>query len=164
MEPNKMKYIPSINIEQNSFDAQRYIVTPNALSVVGNIVDAFNSGIHSFNIIGSYGTGKSNFILALEDSLKGSNILVANKGQFNGYSRFNFVKIVGDYTSLATLLTSHMFAKSSSGNLFEDLSKFFAKAEKRDEFIIAKTKCNKIQNQTRLFDLKGQSKRNATRI
>ncbi len=59
-----MKYIPSINIEQNSFDAQRYIVTPNALSVVGNIVDAFNSGIHSFNIIGSYGTGKSNFILA----------------------------------------------------------------------------------------------------
>lgn len=135
MEPNKMKYIPSINIEQNSFDAQRYIVTPNALSVVGNIVDAFNSGIHSFNIIGSYGTGKSNFILALEDSLKGSNILVANKGQFNGYSRFNFVKIVGDYTSLATLLTSHMFAKSSSGNLFEDLSKFFAKAEKRDEFV-----------------------------
>ena len=30
--------------------------------------------------------------------------------------------------------------------------------------IIAKTKCSKIQNQTRLFDLKGQSKRNATRI
>ena len=28
-----------------------------------------------------------------------------------------------------------MFAKSSSGNLFEDLSKFFAKAEKRDEFV-----------------------------
>ncbi len=31
-------------------------------------------------------------------------------------------------------------------------------------FIIAKTKCSKIQNQTRLFDLKGQSKRNATTI
>ncbi|MCR9012142.1 hypothetical protein [Gabonibacter chumensis] len=135
MERGKMKYIPSINIEQNGFDAQRYIVTPNALSVVGNIVDAFNAGVHSFNIIGSYGTGKSNFILALEDSLKGSNIIVSNRGQFNGYSRFNFVKIVGDYTSLSNLLTTHMFAKNSSGNLFKDLDKFFARAESKDEFV-----------------------------
>ena len=30
--------------------------------------------------------------------------------------------------------------------------------------IIAKTKCNKSQNQTRFFDLKSQSKRNATKI
>ncbi len=32
------------------------------------------------------------------------------------------------------------------------------------KYIIAKTKCSKIQNQTRLFDLKGQSNRNATTI
>lgn len=65
-----MKYTPSINIAQTTFDSNSYIVTQNAIKVIGNIVNSFNAGVHSFNIIGSYGTGKSNFILALEDSLK----------------------------------------------------------------------------------------------
>ena len=100
-----MKYTLSINIEHSTFDPESYIVTPNALGVVGRIIDAFNIGIHSFNIIGSYGTGKSSFLLALEDSLvNNSHVLVANKGQFNGYSRFRFHKIVGDYISLHSLL------------------------------------------------------------
>ena len=131
-----MKYTLSINIEHSTFDPESYIVTPNALGVVGRIIDAFNTGIHSFNIIGSYGTGKSSFLLALEDSLvNNSHVLVANKGQFNGYSRFRFHKIVGDYTSLHSLLTEHLFPDSASENLFENLSRFFAKAEKRDEFV-----------------------------
>lgn len=79
-----MKYTPSINIAQTIFDPNSYIVTQNAIKVIGNIVNSFNAGVHSFNIIGSYGTGKSNFILALEDSLKNnSKILITNKGQFN---------------------------------------------------------------------------------
>ncbi len=131
-----MKYTLSINIEQSTFNPKNYIVTPNARGVVGHIVDAFNTGIHSFNIIGSYGTGKSIFLLALEDSLvNNSHVLLSNKGQFNGYSRFKFHKIVGDYTSLYTLLTDHLFPNSASDNLFDNLSKFFAKAEKRDEFV-----------------------------
>lgn len=65
-----MKYTLSINIAQTTFDPNSYIVTQNAIKVIGNIVNSFNAGVHSFNIIGSYGTGKSNFILALEDSLK----------------------------------------------------------------------------------------------
>lgn len=78
-----MKYTPSINIAQTIFDPNSYIVTQNAIKVIGNIVNSFNAGVHSFNIIGSYGTGKSNFILALEDSLKNnSKILITNKGQF----------------------------------------------------------------------------------
>ena len=131
-----MKYTLSINIEHSTFDPESYIVTPNALGVVGRIIDAFNTGIHSFNIIGSYGTGKSSFLLALEDSLvNNSHILLANKGQFNGYSRFRFHKIVGDYISLHSLLTEHLFSDSASENLFENLSRFFAKAKKRDEFV-----------------------------
>ena len=74
-----MKYTPSINIAQTTFDSNSYIVTQNAIKVIGNIVNSFNAGVHSFNIIGSYGTGKSNFILALEDSLKNnSKILITN--------------------------------------------------------------------------------------
>ena len=53
-----MKYTPSINIAQTIFDPNSYIVTQNAIKVIGNIVNSFNAGVHSFNIIGSYGTGK----------------------------------------------------------------------------------------------------------
>ena len=89
-----MKYTPSINIAQTIFDPNSYIVTQNAIKVIGNIVNSFNAGVHSFNIIGSYGTGKSNFILALEDSLKNnSKILITNKGQFNGFVRLERVHL-----------------------------------------------------------------------
>lgn len=47
-----MKYTPSINIAQTTFNPAGYIVTQNALGVIGNIVDSFNAGVHSFNIIG----------------------------------------------------------------------------------------------------------------
>lgn len=131
-----MKYTPSINIAQTAFNPESYIVTQNAKGVVGNIVDSFNAGVHSFNIIGSYGTGKSNFILALQDSLeKGSGILVKNKGQFNGVAKIKFVNIVGDYASLQKVLTDKLFPTAASDNLFENLKTFFKNAEKRGEFI-----------------------------
>lgn len=137
MKKISMKYTPSINIAQTTFNPQSYIVTQNAKGVVGNIVDSFNAGVHSFNIIGSYGTGKSNFILALEDSLKNnSHILIANKGQFNGFARFRFEKIVGDYASLQKILTEHLFRTEVSDNLFENLKRYFKKAEQREEFVI----------------------------
>lgn len=132
-----MKYTPSINIAQTAFDPESYIVTPNAKVVVGNIVDSFNTGIHSFNIIGSYGTGKSNFILAFEDSLRNnSKILITNKGQFNGFVRFRFEKIVGDYASLQKILTGNLFPTEASDNLFENLKRYLKKAEESEEFVI----------------------------
>lgn len=126
-----MKYTPSINIAQTTFDSKSYIVTQNAVRVVGNIVDSFNAGVHSFNIIGSYGTGKSNFILAFEDSLKNnSKILITNKGQFNGFVRFKFEKIVGDYAPLQRVLTENLFPTEASDNLFENLKKLFQESRK----------------------------------
>ena len=60
----------SANIENGFADGMQYLVTPNAQNAIHNIVDDFKSGIHSFTIIGSYGTGKSSFLLALEADLK----------------------------------------------------------------------------------------------
>lgn len=40
-----MKYTPSINIAQTTFNPAGYIVTQNALGVIGNIVDSFNAGV-----------------------------------------------------------------------------------------------------------------------
>lgn len=108
MKRTDMKYTPSINIAQTIFNPEGYIVTQNALGVVGNIVDSFNAGVHSFNIIGSYGTGKSNFILALEHGLQKGSALITNKGQFNGFVKFKFEKIVGNYASLQKVLTENL--------------------------------------------------------
>lgn len=121
-----MKYIPSVNIEQTIFDEQSYIITQNARCVVGSIINSFNSGIHSFNVIGSYGTGKSSFILALEHGLVNPNYpLINNIGQFNNYENFEFLKIVGDYASITSVVSEHLSQKYQSKNLFENLSAFY---------------------------------------
>ena len=131
-----MKYTPSINIAQTAFTPESYIITQNALGVVGNIVDSFNAGVHSFNIIGSYGTGKSNFILALEHGLQKGSKLITNKGQFNGFARIHFEKIVGDYASLQKVLTEHLFPTEASDNLFENLRRYFQKAARKEQFVV----------------------------
>lgn len=43
MKRTNMKYTPSINIAQTTFNPAGYIVTQNALGVVGKIVDSFNA-------------------------------------------------------------------------------------------------------------------------
>ena len=47
-----------------------YIVTPNAEQVALQITDAFKKGVHAFTLIGSYGTGKSSFLWALQQTLQ----------------------------------------------------------------------------------------------
>lgn len=103
-----MKYIPSVNIENGIADDFQYIVTPNTQVVLGNIVSSFNEGFHSFTIVGTYGTGKSSFIAALErDLTKGSNVLVKERDILT-LNKFEFINIVGDYASLCSLLAKKL--------------------------------------------------------
>ena len=67
----KYHYSPSINIVRDLNKNLEYISTPNAKQVYSQIANNYKSGIHSFNIVGSYGTGKSSFLLALEHHLNG---------------------------------------------------------------------------------------------
>ena len=64
------KFTTSINIERDFDKDLKYIPTINAKSIFNQLVNSFQTGIHSFNIIGSYGTGKSSFILAFEKKFK----------------------------------------------------------------------------------------------
>lgn len=131
-----MKYTPSINIENSLFDDSRYIVTGNAKCVVGNIIDSYNAGLHTFNIIGSYGTGKSSFILALESALQGKGSdLIVNNGQFDGLKKIRFVKLVGEYTSFANLISQKLFVGYNSQNIFENLEYMYNEAKANGEFI-----------------------------
>lgn len=128
-----MSYIPSVNIEMNTADDFRYIVTENAKLVAGNIVNSFNSGHHAFSIIGTYGTGKSSFILALEDDLtKGNNRLI-KRGVLGRVSGFEFLNIVGDYAALNNLLAVKL--GSHGGNVLNQLSQYYQSLRKQNKFL-----------------------------
>lgn len=100
-----MRHNPSTNIEFGSIDIAKYKVTSNTKGVAAHIVNSYKTGFHSFNIIGSYGTGKSSFLLAFEDALanKKDTFFKYSKNVL-GYDNFELLNIVGDYTSLQQLL------------------------------------------------------------
>lgn len=100
-----MKYNTSVNIENGVQDDFQYIVTPNAQRVLGDIVSNVSTGVHSFSVIGTYGTGKSSFIMALERGLLGDDrSLVRERSVFFGCEAFEILNIVGEYDSLQGLL------------------------------------------------------------
>ena len=78
-----MKYNSSVNIEYGIDIDFQYIVTPNSQAVTGELLSNFHSGIHSFSIIGTYGTGKSSYLMALvRDLLSGTYSLIKNNKIF----------------------------------------------------------------------------------
>lgn len=91
-------FTTSVNILRDTDKEFHYIPTPNARQVVNQIVNDFKKGIRSFNIIGTYGTGKSSFLLALEQSIRG--IKGYFEPNFIANPKVDFVKMIGSYTSV----------------------------------------------------------------
>jgi len=91
-------FTTSVNILRDTERDFHYIPTPNAKQVVSQIVNDFKKGIRSFNIIGTYGTGKSSFLLALEQSIRGTKRYF--DPNFITNPKVDFVKIVGSYASI----------------------------------------------------------------
>lgn len=130
-----MSYIPSVNIEHNSVRDFSYIVTENARLVVASLVNGFDAGHHSFTLIGTYGTGKSSFLLALEEDLKTrASRMIASHGVFNNAKDFEFLNIVGDYTSLSRLLSQKL--DSEENNIFEALNAKYKKLRSQNKFMV----------------------------
>ena len=97
----------SANIENGASGSERYIVTPNAQKVTNEIVSRYHSGIHSFTIIGTYGTGKSSFLINFEQDLSGKNtpgVLLRNPKSLAAVSGYDIINIVGEYIDLEKLL------------------------------------------------------------
>ncbi len=92
------KFTTSTNIIRDTDRELKYIPTPNAIRISNQISNDFKQGIRSFNIIGSYGTGKSSFLWAIEQTLK------TNKSYFGlnllSNPKIEFIKIIGEYQSL----------------------------------------------------------------
>ncbi len=102
-------YTTSTNILRDKERDINYISTPNAQKVFKRILANYKTGHHAFNIIGSYGTGKSSFLWALEKNLEGEHYYFEQlNGQFNGLKEFNFLKLVGDYDSFRETLNEEL--------------------------------------------------------
>ncbi len=132
-----MSYIPSVNIEHGISNDFQYIVTPNTKNVLGNIVSSFHDGIHSFTIIGTYGTGKSSFLAALQrDLTKCTSVLVENHNVFSSKD-FEFLNIVGDYASLSSLLATKLGIAeyATTDEVMAVLGKRYEAAKKANKFL-----------------------------
>lgn len=92
------KFTTSTNIIRDTDRELKYIPTPNAIRISNQISNDFKKGIRSFNIIGSYGTGKSSFLWALEQTLKSNKLYFGLNLLSN--PKIDFIKIVGEYKSL----------------------------------------------------------------
>lgn len=94
----KSNYSPSVNIIRDANMQMEYLVTKNAERAALKIFNDFHKGYHSFSIIGSYGTGKSSFLWALEQTLKGNKLFDANL--MNSFDKVDIINIVGSYHSI----------------------------------------------------------------
>ena len=90
----------STNIDRDATADINYIVTKNTNDVFDKIAFSHSKGQNSFTIIGSYGTGKSSFLWAIEKHLTGTTYFdVDYIKQNKEIDKFNFSRIVGESSS-----------------------------------------------------------------
>lgn len=111
-------FTTSVNIIRDTDRDFNYIPTPNAKQVVNQIVNDFKKGIRSFNVVGTYGTGKSSFLLAFEQSIKGTKRYF--EPNFIVNPKFDFLKIIGSYASIIEQF-SDAFEVTTNKNRYENI-------------------------------------------
>ena len=129
-----LKFSPSTNIIRDSEKKIDYIVTANSKEVFNNIINNLKSGNKVFNLIGSYGTGKSTFLWALQQSLsQDKQYFTKLNGQFNGMQEFEFIKLIGDSKPLSEALLDTIKQKDDNPHdvAIEKLNKFYTSECKR---------------------------------
>jgi len=115
----------SANIENGFAVGSQYIATSNAKNAIRQIVNDFQAGMHSFTIIGTYGTGKSSFLLALENDLQNKTKILFDPKTLNDSGKFEIINIVGDYTELSTLLHRKLGVEGNDGSVIDELKSYY---------------------------------------
>lgn len=116
------KFTTSVNIIRDSNRELNYIPTPNSVKAVNQICNDFKIGTRSFNIIGSYGTGKSSFLWALQQSVIGRKKYF----QINlvPSPSVEFINIVGEFRSIKDAFADSFNVKNNrnlSENIFSEI-------------------------------------------
>ena len=128
----------SANIENGFAEGMQYLVTPNAQNAILGIVNDFRSGIHSFTIIGSYGTGKSSFLLALESDLQKSckQKYLLDAQNLSDAKSFEIMNIVGDYAEMSTLLSKALNVEGNTTSILDSLKNYYTQCQKKGKFLL----------------------------
>ncbi len=116
-------FTTSVNIIRDTDRDFNYIPTPNASQVVSQIVNDFKKGIRSFNVVGTYGTGKSSFLLAFEQSIKGNKRYFEPNFLVN--PKIDFVKLIGSYTSIVEQFADAFEVQTNKNQQENILSEIF---------------------------------------
>jgi hypothetical protein len=107
----KHNFSPSINININEIDLDQYFITSNVQAVFDAIINNYQSGIRSINLVGAYGTGKSSFLSAFSQHISGSEVFYEAKN-WTKCTSFRQIKIVGGYESFVEVFADAVNAKS----------------------------------------------------
>ena len=132
-----MDFNISTNILRDQSKNLEYVVTPNATNIFERIFSNENSSNKSFTIIGNYGTGKSTFLWALEKNLLKEKLFFSSKLN-EKYLSYEFIKIVGDATSLTFALQKALGLanNTTSREILEELEKRRIKADKKKNGLV----------------------------
>lgn len=117
--PTQIEYSPSVNIIRDRNRAIRYIVTPNAAQAANVICDNIAQGSRVFNLIGSFGTGKSSFLWAFEQSAVSSKHYF--QLPFGQKSKIQFLNFTGEYKSLKSFFAHHFGIETSDALLTKNI-------------------------------------------
>lgn len=116
-------FTTSVNILRDTERDFNYIPTPNARQFVSQIVNDFKKGIRSFNVVGTYGAGKSSFLLAFEQSIKGTKRYFEPNFLVN--PTFDFIKFIGSYSSIVEQFSDAFEVQTNKNQQENILSEIF---------------------------------------
>lgn len=120
------RFTPSVNIIRDINKSFEYIQTPNAERVFEQLDNNYSAGVHSFNIIGSFGTGKSSFLLAFEKQLKGEKkIFNFSPKTLNGSQSTEFINIIGSYRFIEEVFAEKINPKNSDRDVLNELEVYY---------------------------------------
>ena len=133
MNTTKAKYSPSINIIRDKNYSFNYIPTSNAVKAFDTIISDSRSGVRSHVLIGSYGTGKSSFLLALQQTIEGTQIHFKNQKKSTVKNiQYEFLNIVGEFSSFENyFIKLYKLDKNiSSGDIIKAIDKQYKSIKK----------------------------------
>ncbi len=131
-------FTPSINIQRDTLKNLNYIPTSNAQSTFDQLVIYYQTGIRAFSIIGSYGTGKSAFLWALNQTLQSKKNYFRFSSQFKKGTTFEFINLTGSFKSLKDILAEKVnhTAKNSSTAVIKAIDNYYQLATTADKVLV----------------------------
>lgn len=140
MNQNNTEFSASVNILRDAEQALNYIPTANSQDIFKQITHNFeNTKQRAFLLVGAYGSGKSSFLWAFEQTLnKKSNYFSSLFNVFEKFDGFEFLSFVGAYQSLIATM-EEKFAISKPKNkkaIFNALDTYYQDLHKQNKGLV----------------------------